>query len=78
MTTHEQQVFVRNLSVGELVTLYQTTKLVAESDSIGEEYEYCQDYTNKMFESEMKALEKPDEYAFEYLCVAIEIMALYK
>ena len=44
----------------ELDFLYEITKRVAETDSIGEGYDYCDEYTRGQFERELKNTENRD------------------
>lgn len=46
---------------GEIEFLYSITKLIAESDSIGEAYSYCNEYTREQFNNAEKHIEK-EEY----------------
>ncbi len=45
----------------ELEFLFQITKTIAESDSIGEEYSYCTNYTRELFNNAEKHIED-EEY----------------
>lgn len=45
----------------ELEFLYSITKLIAESDSIGEAYSYCNEYTREQFNNAEKHIEQ-EEY----------------
>jgi len=45
----------------ELDFLFAITKHIAESDSIGDEYSYCKEYTSKQFNNAEKHIE-PEEY----------------
>jgi hypothetical protein len=42
----------------ELDFLFEITKRIAETDSIGESYNYCENYTVEMFNAEMEAVNK--------------------
>ena len=48
----ELKKLIRNMSEKDLKLLYEITKLIAESDSIGESWSYCSDYTKIKFEDE--------------------------
>lgn len=69
----------------ELEFLYNITKQVAESDSIGEGYAYCKKYTKEMFNSaerhiqieERKLIGFKDEYCQYLEYGSIKIYELY-
>ena len=46
---------------GEIEFLYSITKVIAESDSIGEAYSYCNEYTREQFNNAEKHIEQ-EEY----------------
>lgn len=50
-------------SRGDLDLLYQFTKIVAESDSIGEGHGYCSKYEKKDFDEEVESLKNPKKQA---------------
>lgn len=49
----------------EMNVLYSFTKVVAESDSIGEGHGYCSDYTDEMFQDEVSAIKRGEESPHE-------------
>jgi len=52
-------------SNGDMKFLYNLVKIVAESDSIGEDWSYCRDYNKNMFNKEVK-----ENNLFNYLTEA--------
>lgn len=56
-------------------TLYRVAKVIAEADSIGECYGYCDNYTKEMFHIEVSWLHKTDNEADydSYLKCAIRV-----
>ena len=55
--------------------LYEVSKIIAESDSIGEGYPYCPDYTSEEFEKELNEIgQKSDKLLSTYVGVAIDIL----
>jgi len=47
---------LESLSPEEMELLYQITKIIAEADSIGEGYGYCEEYDKYKFEKEKQIL----------------------
>lgn len=45
----------------ELNLLFDFTKIIAETDSIGEQYSYCKSYTYLKFEEEINHIESNNE-----------------
>jgi len=59
----------------EMDFLYEITKIVAESDSIGENYHgYCNDYSKERFDREIK---NPDSYCSYIKYAGIPIYKMY-
>lgn len=59
----------------EIEFLFQITKKIAESDSIGEGYEYCREYTREMFnnaEEHIPSLEMQQRGADNEYCQYLE------
>lgn len=52
--------------------LFKIAKIIAESDSIGEMYHYCDDYTKEWFD------EEKEENGITYLSVAKEILEIFE
>ena len=58
---------------------YQIANIIAESDSIGESYGYCSNYTKEKFEEELKEIEKgknQEGSVYNYATVAEDILKL--
>ena len=60
---------------GDLELLYKITKIVAESDSIGEQRAYCLKYSNDTFLAEKNDLEKGG-YCHDYLDVGLQLYSI--
>jgi len=55
--------------------IYQITKVIAESDSIGEGYSYCKEYTKEMFVLDKKNFNEKS-YGNSYFDVGKQIMKI--
>lgn len=56
MDAHELLLLCKDRN--ELNFLFEVTKRIAESDSIGEGYTYCPDYTIERFNAELEIINK--------------------
>ena len=62
----------------DMNTLYNFTKIVAESDSIGEGHGYCDEYTKEMFQEDVDAIKAGNDTPHDYLQYAgIDIYAVH-
>jgi len=72
----------KQLSDQEKELIYGIAKVVAESDSIGEQYSgYCDEYDKDMFACEIKEWENPKpyfEFGHYYISAAISIFEITK
>lgn len=53
--------------------LYKIAREIAESDSIGEGYSYCHEYSRRYFGEELIAIRNSKETVWNYTGVALEI-----
>ncbi len=65
---------LKHLSEKDRNLVFEITKIIAETDSIGEDYRYCDEYTRECFESDERLvdewLRRFDRHCIDYVIKA--------